>query len=122
MKPRFCTWILIAIAATGSALAPAQTSANQTDTPQSSQGKSPPKKSSSAAPIYGSQMMTPEERTAYRDKIRNAKTAKEREEIRDEHHKEMQARAKERGVTLPDKPQGARQGRPNSANRSNPAS
>ena len=122
MKRRFCTWIFIAFAATGPALAQAQTSTNQTDTPPTSQGKAPAKKPSSAVPIYGSQLMTPEERTAYRDKMRSAKTAKEREEIREEHHKEMQARAKERGVTLPDKPQGARQGRPNSVNRSNPAS
>lgn len=114
--------MFIALIASGSALAQAQTSTNQADTSSGSQEKAPAKKPSSPAPIYGSQMMTPEERTAYRDKIRNAKTAKEREEIRDEHHKEMQARAKERGVTLPDKPQGARHGRPSSANRSNPAS
>ncbi|MBU0688142.1 MAG: hypothetical protein KJ850_11400 [Gammaproteobacteria bacterium] len=54
--------------------------------------------------IYGSQMMTQKERNAYRAKMRAAKTVKEREQIRNEHHKLMQLRAKERGVTLPDMP------------------
>lgn len=54
--------------------------------------------------IYGSQMMTQEERNAYRAKMRAAKTVEERESIRSEHHELMQARAKERGMTLPDMP------------------
>jgi hypothetical protein len=54
--------------------------------------------------IYGSQLMTQKERNAYRAKMRAAKTVKEREQIRNEHHKLMQKRAKERGVTLPDMP------------------
>ena len=54
--------------------------------------------------IYGSQLMTQKERNAYRAKMRAAKTVKEREQIRNEHHKLMQMRAKERGVTLPDMP------------------
>ncbi|MFH2134826.1 MAG: hypothetical protein ABII81_06550 [Pseudomonadota bacterium] len=54
--------------------------------------------------IYGSQLMTQKERNAYRAKMRAAKTVKEREQIRNEHHKLMQQRAKERGVTLPDMP------------------
>jgi len=54
--------------------------------------------------IYGSQLMTLKERRAYRAKMRAAKTVKEREKIRAEHHKQMQERAKERGVTLPDMP------------------
>ena len=48
--------------------------------------------------------MTPEERTGYRDKMRNAKTQAERDQIRAEHHATMQGRAKEKGVTLPDQP------------------
>lgn len=56
------------------------------------------------APVFGSQLMTPEERQQYRDRMRSAKTAEEREQIRREHHAEMQARAKGRGVTLPDEP------------------
>lgn len=54
--------------------------------------------------IYGSQMMTPEERDAYRARLRAAKTAEERERIRKEHHELMKKRAQERGVTLPDEP------------------
>jgi hypothetical protein len=54
--------------------------------------------------IYGSQMMTAQERNEYRNKMRAAKTAQERERIRAEHHEQMKMRAKERGVTLPDAP------------------
>lgn len=54
--------------------------------------------------IYGSQMMTNEERRVYRNRMRAAKTLEEREQIRKEHHEEMVKRAKERGVTLPDEP------------------
>ncbi|OIP18803.1 MAG: hypothetical protein AUK53_00800 [Betaproteobacteria bacterium CG2_30_59_46] len=54
--------------------------------------------------VYGSQLMTQEERVAYRARMRGAKTPEEREKIRAEHHEQMRARAKERGVTLPDMP------------------
>ncbi len=54
--------------------------------------------------IYGSQLMTEQERAEHRAKMRAAKTDQEREKIRLDHHKKMQARAKERGVTLPDEP------------------
>lgn len=54
--------------------------------------------------IYGSQLMTPQERADQRAKMRAAKTAEEREQIRKEHHKLMQERAKARGMTLPDEP------------------
>lgn len=55
-------------------------------------------------PVYGSQLMTQEERVAYRTKMHAAKTPEEREKIRAGHHAQMKARAKERGVTLPDEP------------------
>lgn len=55
-------------------------------------------------PIYGSQLMTPKERNEYRAKMRAAKTAKERERLRYEHHERMQARAKARGIKLPATP------------------
>lgn len=55
-------------------------------------------------PIYGSQLMTRKERTEHRAKMRAAKTAEEREQVRREHHEAMKNRAKERGVTLPDDP------------------
>ncbi len=54
--------------------------------------------------VYGSQLMTQQERAEYSARMRNAKTVEEREQIRQEHHQQMQARAKERGVTLPDEP------------------
>jgi hypothetical protein len=54
--------------------------------------------------VYGSQLMTPQERSEYSARMRNAKTEQEREQIRAEHHDRMQASAKERGVTLPDDP------------------
>jgi Tfp pilus assembly protein PilE len=54
--------------------------------------------------IYGSQLMTEQERREYRDKLQAAKTVEERQKIRAAHHKAMLARAKERGVTLPDEP------------------
>ena len=54
--------------------------------------------------IYGYQLMTAEERVQYRERIRNAKTAEERARIRAEHHKAMQERARERGITLPNPP------------------
>src|SRR5690349_18019671 len=65
------------------------------------------------APIYGSQLMTNQERIEHRNQLRNAKTVEEREQIRLQHHEQMQLRAKERGVTLPDAPppQGGGMGR-----------
>ena len=57
--------------------------------------------------IYGSQLMTQQERNEYRAQMRNAKTYEERERIRLEHHKAMQERAKAKGLTLPDMPPAA---------------
>jgi hypothetical protein len=54
--------------------------------------------------IYGSQLMTKEEREEYRAKMRSAKTSEEREQIRTEHHEKMKARAEERGMKLPEEP------------------
>lgn len=54
--------------------------------------------------IYGSQLMTQQERLEFRERMRAAGSAEEREQIRQEHHQRMQIRAKERGVTLPDEP------------------
>jgi hypothetical protein len=55
-------------------------------------------------PIYGSELMTEKERSEYRERMRSAKTQQEREKIRSEHHDRMLARAKERGVKIPDEP------------------
>ncbi len=54
--------------------------------------------------IYGSGLMTKQERAEYRAKLRAAKTEEEREQIRKEHHERMKERAKAQGVTLPDEP------------------
>jgi hypothetical protein len=54
--------------------------------------------------IYGSQLMTNEERLEYRNRMRAAKTIEERAQIRNEHHERMKIRAREQGVTLPDEP------------------
>ncbi len=54
--------------------------------------------------IYGYQLMTPAERQQYREHMRSFKTVRERERYRLEHHREMQERARERGVTIPDEP------------------
>ena len=49
----------------------------------------------------GWKLMSAEERTAHRDRMRGAKTYDECKAVQDEHHKAMEARAKEKGVTLP---------------------
>lgn len=59
---------------------------------------------SDSDPIYGSQMMTQEERLAHHQKMRAAKTLEEREQVRAEHHEQMVKRAKERGIVLPAEP------------------
>ena len=58
--------------------------------------------------IFGSKLMTAQERNEYRNRMRAAKTVQEREQIRAEHHERMKVRAKERGVTLPDAPPAGR--------------
>lgn len=54
--------------------------------------------------IYGSQLMTREERAEHRAKMRRLKTREEREAFQIEHHKKMQERATKLGKTLPDMP------------------
>ena len=54
--------------------------------------------------IYGSQLMTPAERTEYQSKMRALKTDKERDAFRLDHHDKMKVRAAEKGVTLPNTP------------------
>lgn len=53
-------------------------------------------------PIYGYRMMNDAERNEYREKMRNARNAEERQALRDEHRQLMENRARERGATLPD--------------------
>lgn len=57
-----------------------------------------------AEEIYGYQLMTERERIEHRSKMRNAKSAEERERLRYEHHEQMRERAEARGMTLPEEP------------------
>jgi hypothetical protein len=50
---------------------------------------------------YGWALMSTQERTAYRDKMLGAKTYDECKAVQDERHTLMEARAKEKGKTLP---------------------
>ena len=54
--------------------------------------------------VYGWNMMTEQERIEHRKTMRTFKTNEERERYRIEHHKRMQERAKERGLSMPDMP------------------
>lgn len=54
--------------------------------------------------IYGSHMMTQQERIEYRARMRAANTDEERVRIRAEHHERMKERARERGLKIPDEP------------------
>ena len=54
-----------------------------------------------AGPAAGPQLMTPEERTALWEKMRSAKTPEERQKLAQANHAEMEKRAKEKGITLP---------------------
>jgi len=70
--------------------------------PVLAQGTTTPPAKAGPQRMYGYELMTPEERQAYMDKMRSAKTPEERAKLRDEHRAEMQQRAKEKGVTLPE--------------------
>ena len=52
----------------------------------------------------GQQLMTPEERSALQEKMRSAKTPEERQKLAAATRAEMQKRAKEKGITLPETP------------------
>lgn len=54
--------------------------------------------------IYGSDLMTAQERTEYSNRMRLLRSEEEREQLRKEHHEQMQERAKARGLTLRDDP------------------
>lgn len=58
--------------------------------------------SNQASEMYGSQLMTKQERMEFRGKMRAAKSMEERQAIRKAHHEEMKMRAEEKGITLPE--------------------
>ena len=55
-------------------------------------------------PIFGSQLMSEQERTVHRARMWAAENDEARNAIRAEHHEQMRARAQERGVSLPEVP------------------
>ena len=61
------------------------------------------------AQMGGHQLMTPEEQAAFREKMQNATTPEERQKLAEANRTEMQKRAKEKGITLP-QPHGPRAG------------
>lgn len=63
-----------------------------------------------AQSMYGSQLMTEQERIEHRTKMRSLQTDDERDAYRAEHHRRMQERATQMGVTLPDEPPARGQG------------
>ena len=54
-----------------------------------------------AGRMGAAQLMTPEERQALAEKMRNAKTPEERQKLAEATRTEMEKRAKEKGITLP---------------------
>jgi hypothetical protein len=54
--------------------------------------------------VFGSQLMTQQERNEHRLRMQSANTAAERETVRAEHHERMLERARQQGVTLPETP------------------
>ena len=69
---------------------------------QRSEGCDAAKGQGSRGPQTGQSLITPEERTALRDKMRNAKTPEERQQIALANRAEMEKRAAEKGITLPE--------------------
>jgi hypothetical protein len=64
-------------------------------------GKAPMMHGGFAGPMAGHQLMTPEEQQAFIEKMRNAKTPEERQKLAEANRAEMEKRAKEKGITLP---------------------
>lgn len=52
--------------------------------------------------VYGWELMSEQERVEHRKKMQSFSTEEERNRYREEHHKQMQMRAKKKGVTLHD--------------------
>lgn len=53
-------------------------------------------------PQTGQSLITPEERSAMREKMQNAKSPEERQQIAQANRAEMEKRAAEKGITLPE--------------------
>ena len=111
MKRLLAMWALsgVMLLSTGYALAADQDRIQdklQTQTQDKLQTQTPYKvQTQDQEMIYGSHLMTRQERAEYRAQLRAAKTDEERQQIRIKHHERMKERAKQRGVgILPDEP------------------
>jgi len=60
-------------------------------------------------PGAAAQLMTPEEQAAMREKMRAAKTPEARQKLAEANRAEMQQRAKDKGISLPEGQAGHRQ-------------
>jgi Spy/CpxP family protein refolding chaperone len=74
--------------------------------PANAQSSTPPPSAPSPAEavrpyVHGHDLLTPDERQAFRDRMRQAQTREERQQVRDAMHALAEQRAKEKGVTLP---------------------
>lgn len=105
MRSRSCGVVVGLALLTLSALASAQTVTEAASPPQvrdrgEQQVRNGAASQARNGDIYGYQLMTERERAEFRERVRAADTEQEREQIRSAHHAQMQARAKERGVTI----------------------
>jgi hypothetical protein len=55
-------------------------------------------------PIFGHQLMSKQEMTAYHARLKAAKTPQQREKVVQDHHARMTEIAKKRGITLRERP------------------
>lgn len=99
MQKANLAWLALAAAICMMPGASVSVAAEQAQTQQKAQSKA-----QKPEVIYGSQLMTAEERAEYRARMRSLKTKEEREALRMEHHQKMQERAQAMGKTLPGMP------------------
>ena len=64
----------------------------------------------SERPGYGRALMTEQERSEHRERMRAATSQEERTQLRTERRQQMVERAAEHGITLPDNPRGRAMG------------
>jgi hypothetical protein len=67
-------------------------------------GPGPAKSAARQSQLPGDELFTPEERRAFFDRMKAAQTPEERAKIQGERRATAEARAKEKGVTLPPPP------------------
>ena len=102
-RPGFTAAAVVAFLAAGSTLAAAQ-DRDRTQSKDTDRTQAQDRDQIRDQDIYGSQLMTPQERNEFRSQMRLAQNDEARERIRAENHERMKQRAEERGVTIPDIP------------------